>query len=70
MGRIILIRNLARLEDSITQMPTYLRNYIHTRLITDLHSTNVKLIRDHEEAPCGIRTHDLPLTKRVLYQLS
>ena len=23
-----------------------------------------------QEASCGIRTHDLPLTKRVLYQLS
>ena len=22
------------------------------------------------EASCGIRTHDLPLTKRMLYQLS
>ena len=23
-----------------------------------------------KRAPCGIRTHDLPLTERVLYQLS
>jgi hypothetical protein len=23
-----------------------------------------------KKAPCGIRTHDLPLTERVLYQLS
>ncbi len=26
--------------------------------------------RGAQKAPCGIRAHDLPLTERVLYQLS
>ena len=34
------------------------------------HAHNSGCGRNSKRATCGIRTHDLPLTERVLYQLS
>ena len=57
-------RALCRFDKKLCQLRTLPR---YGRLLPgctrQAHHTNIR-------APCGIRTHDLPLTERVLYQLS
>ena len=52
-----------------------IKGYVDTSLL-EKKEKSVNLVhftakkREKRKAPSGIRTHDLPLTKRMLYQLS